>query len=59
MNETQKAKITELRNNGLSYTEIGKVLDIPRETVKSHCRRNGLSVSEEPLDRCRECGQCH
>lgn len=60
MTNEQKEKIIRFRRQGLGYADIGRELDISKDTVKSFCRRNGLMVSgSKPVDdtaRCRECG---
>ena len=49
MTELQKTRIRALRAQGIGFAEIAKQLDIPRETVKSFCKRNGVgSISETP-----------
>ena len=61
MTKEQKEKIIRFRRQGLGYADIGRELDISKETVKSFCRRNGLMVSDskpaDEKDRCRECGK--
>lgn len=60
MTEMQKEKIIRFRGMGRSYADIGRELGIPRDTVKSFCRRNGLTPADiqvaDNKDRCRECG---
>lgn len=46
MTNEQKAKITELRHNGVSYASIASALGISKETVKSFCRRNSLTIEK-------------
>lgn len=43
MDDAQKKKIQKLRNNGAGYSEIAKVMGLPVNTVKTFCRRNGLT----------------
>ena len=60
MMDEQKEKISRFRRMGKSYAEIGKELGIPRDTVKSFCRRNRLASADisviDHRHRCRECG---
>lgn len=60
MTDQQKSTITKLRLNGIGYGTIGNILGISKETVKSFCRRNGLTrntASSLPPDGlCRNCG---
>ncbi len=61
MTNEQKEKIIRLRRQGLGYADIGRELHISKDTVKSFCRRNGLTVADsKPVDDkniCRECGK--
>ena len=58
MTEKQRHEITRLRREGFGYTAVAKQLGISKDTVKSFCRRNGLSGELEPVQgACRECGQ--
>ena len=43
MNAEQKERIARLRDNGAGYTEIANALGLPVNTVKTFCRRNGLT----------------
>lgn len=59
MTNEQKAKITEMRHNGVSYASIASALGISKETIKSFCRRNSLTIENpitESADYCRNCG---
>ena len=61
MTNKQKDEIIYFRKQGLGYADIGRELGISKNTVKSFCRRNGMTVSSSKLadnkDRCRECGK--
>ncbi len=68
MTSDEKSRLTALRKAGRSYTEIADALGISKNTVKTFCRRNGLSpeveiIPEEILststtDRlCSHCGK--
>lgn len=61
MTNEQKEKIIRFRRQGFGYADIGRELGISKDTVKSFCRRNGLTVSGgKPFidkDSCRECGK--
>lgn len=49
--------ITRLRQAGYSYKEIADALKISINTVKSFCRRNGLTgTSEQKKHICINCG---
>ena len=59
MTEIQKAKIRYFRTEGMGYGAIAEKLEISENTVKSFCRRNGLTgvASKEPITICRQCNQ--
>jgi IS30 family transposase len=62
MDDNQKNKIRQLRANGLSYRKISRVINVPENTVKSHCQRNRLGGKAEDgaayaCDVCRQCGK--
>lgn len=57
MNEMQKSQITALRKKGCGYIRIANELELSENTVKSYCRRYGLSVENlENMVFCRNCG---
>lgn len=43
MTNQQKEKIREMRKSGQSYANISSDLGISENTIKSYCRRNGIS----------------
>ena len=43
MNAEQKERIAKLRDNGAGYTEIANATGLPVNTIKTFCRRNGLT----------------
>jgi len=61
MTLTQKNIIKNMREDGKSYDEIAKWLDISINTVKSHCQRNklshALSKPNANTSYCKQCGQ--
>ena len=66
MTEGQKKEIKRLRESGAGYTAIAGKIGIPKETVRSFCRRNGLAggAAKGGLEEgqaqegsCRECGK--
>ena len=61
MTNEQKEKIIRFRRQGRGYADIGRELGISKDTVKSFCRRNGLTVSNnkqvDDKGFCRECGK--
>ena len=55
MTQQEKYRIWELRQNGLGYKRIAKILNLNEDTVKSHIRRT--SKKEPPKPVCEECGK--
>lgn len=43
--DEQKNSIIRFRRQGLGYADIGRKLGVSRDTVKSFCRRNDLTLS--------------
>jgi len=56
MSNEQKQQITALRRQGYGYSKIAQTLSISENTVKSYCRRNGLS--SDALNNTVDCKQC-
>lgn len=56
MTNEQKEQITVLRRQGYGYSKIAQTLSISENTVKSYCRRNGLS--SDALNNTATCKQC-
>ena len=63
-----KTRLIEMRANGHSYTEIAEALGIPRNTIKTFCRRNGMTseqTDKKPIETerreteilCQNCGK--
>lgn len=61
MTNEQKLRIAAYRKAGIGYKQIAKELDLSANTVKSYCRRNGLSneamVQRLPESVCENCGK--
>ena len=45
MDAATKSKIAYMRQAGQGYAAIARVLDVPVNTVKTYCRRTGLTGS--------------
>ena len=43
MTDAQKKMIAKMRGLGAGYTEVAKQLNLPVGTIKTYCRRNGLT----------------
>ena len=61
MTEEEKTAIADYRRNGCGYKKIGQLLGVSENTVKTYCRRNGLSgyaTSRHITDKniCKWCG---
>lgn len=58
MTNEQKNQITDMRRNDDGYSRIAQTLSISENTVKSYCRRNGLSsVALNNTVGCKQCGK--
>ena len=42
MNDTQRQKVKELREDGYGYGKIAQMLGLSVNTIKTYCRRHGL-----------------
>lgn len=42
MTDKQKNQIAEYREQGMSYTEISKKMDLSINSIKTYCKRHGL-----------------
>ena len=65
MNDFERDQIKKLRECGYSYGCIANELGLPKDTVKSHCRRHGLDgvakvnskgISRKEILLCKTCG---
>ena len=50
MTETQRKRITKLRQQGFGYASIASELRMPVGTVKTFCRRNSLQAGDLASD---------
>lgn len=62
MTDAQIKRITELREQGIGYGKISRILGLSLNTVKSYCRRNGLGgmrlpIKDEDIHVCKFCGK--
>lgn len=65
MTDEQKARIFRMRQKGMSYDAVAEALSLSKNTIKSYCRRNGLSgkraktveIPEESTSFCPNCGK--
>lgn len=64
MTDKQKNQIAEYREQGMSYTEISKKMDISINSIKTYCKRHGLGgVKAYKVDEpaviipCEHCGK--
>ena len=67
MNMKQKTRIEEMRSEGCSYAAIAQEIGVNENTVKSYCRRNGLTAETAApalcnipgvsITRCKKCGK--
>lgn len=58
MTDLEKQKVRLWRSEGLGYGAIANRLGLSENTVKSYCRRNGLTgvAAKKPVVICRYCG---
>lgn len=58
MNELQKEKVKELRKLGFGYKRVASELGISVKTIKSFCRKEGLSGTRgtNRSIKCLNCG---
>ena len=54
MTRKQKTQLLQLREEGLGYVKIGKILGVSKDTVRSFCRRNEPGACKET---CKQCGK--
>ena len=58
MTNVQKQQIIDLRKQGCGYIKIAHELELSENTVKSYCRRQGLSVDDlQNMAFCRNCSK--
>lgn len=61
MTKEEKIRIEAYRRKGVGYKQIAKELDLSVNSVKSYCRRNGLSnealEQSLPESACEQCGK--
>ncbi len=64
MTKEEKKQVEKHRNNGLSYAQISRMLEVSENTIKSYCRRSGLigdrksnkPIVEQTHNQCKNCG---
>lgn len=63
MTDKQKNQIAEYREQGMSYTEISKKMDLSINSIKTYCKRHGLGgvrafevSSPAVITACEYCG---
>ena len=62
MTDAQKIAITEYRRNGCGYKKISRLTGVSENTIKTYCRRNGLTGTAVPArdagggSSCKCCG---
>ena len=64
MTDKEKNQIAIYRNQGMSYTQISKKMDLSINAVKTYCKRHGLGgvrayevESNAVITVCEQCGQ--
>lgn len=56
MTDLQKEQIIAMRKQNATYTAISNALGIPAGTIKTFCRRNGMTVAVLKMPVCKNCG---
>lgn len=57
MTDLQKKQIVAMRKDNATYAAISEALGIPVGTIKTFCRRNGMtSDAPQGKPRCKNCG---
>lgn len=57
MTDLQKEKIVAMREQKATYATISETLGIPVSTIKTFCRRNGMTADAPPSKPCcKNCG---
>jgi len=49
MTSEQKEQVLDLRSRGFSYIEIGEIVGVPTNTIKTFCWRNNQSTDSEVI----------
>ena len=61
MTDKEKQQIKALRESGVSYKDISRVVGLPINSIKTYCRRNKLTSidvkKEEKPSVCLQCGK--
>ena len=57
MTENDKQKIRKLQIEGVGYKRIAAMLDLPVNSVKSHCYRHPVDKEAKIKLSCRYCGK--
>ena len=57
MTDLQKNQIMAMRAQNITYAAISDALGIPISTIKTFCRRNGITTDRTPnRPHCKNCG---
>lgn len=56
MTDLQKQQIVAMRSQNATYTTISDALGIPVNTIKTFCRRNGMTAATPKIPVCKNCG---
>ena len=58
MNNNQKSQVMALRQQGLGYLKISKLLNLPLTTIKSYCKRNSIDKDSQQTVSCSDVSYC-
>lgn len=56
MTDLQKKQILTMRQQNATYASISDALGIPIGTIKTFCRRNGMTSATSNVPLCKNCG---
>ena len=64
MTDKEKMQIAKFREQGFSYTQISKMMDLSINSIKTYCKRHGLggtigyeAIIDPGVSRCETCGK--
>lgn len=57
MTDIERKRISEMRESGMTCSQISKLTGISADTIKTYCRRHGIAAKKKQFEtRCLFCG---